>query len=68
MHRRIGDRCRRGENVCTVHASDEKSAARAAGEILSALTFSAAPCPPSRLIWDVVDENGVRKPGEDELG
>ncbi len=64
MRRRIGDRCRRGESVCTVHAADEKSARRAAGEILDALTFSPEMCPPSRLIWDVVDADGVRKPGK----
>ena len=67
MNRRIGDRCRRGESVCTVHAATPESAERAAGEILGALTFSDAPCPPAVLIRDVVDENGVRKPEEDAL-
>ncbi len=67
MKKRIGDFCRRGESLCAVHAADEASALRAEKEILEALTFTAEKCPPSRLIRDVVDENGVRRIGEDQL-
>ncbi len=63
MRRRIGDPCRRGESICTLHAADEGSAVRAEREILDALSFSEAPCPPSVFLRDVADENGVRSIG-----
>ncbi len=59
IHRRIGDRCRKGEPLFTLHARTPESADRAEGELLSALSFSEASCPKARLIWDIVDENGV---------
>ena len=68
MLKRIGDRVSRGESLCTVHARTRESALRAEKEILSALSFSDRPCPKARLLYDVVDENGVRSyPPEKDL-
>lgn len=59
MKKRIGDFCRAGEEVCVLHARTMESARRAADDVYAALRFSDAPCDKARLIWDVVDENGV---------
>ena len=68
MHKRIGDRACRGESLCTVHARTEESAKQAEKEILDALTFSDLPCPKARLLYDLVDENGIRYfTAEDDL-
>ncbi len=66
MNRRIGDRCSRGDSLCTLHAADENSALRAEKEILAALRFSDSPCPPAALIRCVVDKNGVHRIQRDE--
>ena len=59
MNRRIGDRCRKGDALCTLHARTEESALLAEREILSALFFSDRACERTRLIRYVVDESGV---------
>ncbi len=59
MNKRIGSRVEKGDVLCTLHTRDEVSAAEAEKNILSALTFSPAPVPPTRLIWALVDETGV---------
>ncbi len=60
MHKRIGDFCRKGDTLCTLHASGEESALRAAEEILGALSFGAEETRRPNLIDYVVDENGTR--------
>lgn len=59
MEKRIGDECRAGENVCTLHARTPESAEEARERILAALTFSDEPCPRAQLLYDLVDAKGV---------
>ena len=66
MNKRIGDRVRAGESLITVHARTWESARAAEKELLAALTFSDAPCPKARLLYDVVDEKGIH-PCEEDL-
>ncbi|MBQ8137648.1 MAG: thymidine phosphorylase [Clostridia bacterium] len=65
MNKRIGESVQKGESLITVHARSEESALAAEKELLAALTFSDAPCPKARLLYDVVDEDGVHPCTED---
>ena len=60
MRKRIGDFCRKGEALCTLHASGEESADRAGEEVLRALTFGPEETRRPDLISYVVDVNGTR--------
>lgn len=59
MEKRIGDKCAKGENVCTLHARTMENALETRERILSALTFSKEPCEKAKLLYDLVDANGV---------
>ena len=59
MEKRIGDKVAKGENICTLHARSEESARETKERILSALTFSNTPCEKARLLFDLVDTQGV---------
>ena len=60
LHKRIGDPVSKGDLLFTLHARNEKDAADARQRIEDALTFSPAPVAPSRLIYALVDQNGVQ--------
>lgn len=61
MKKRIGDRVEKGEEIAILHASGTVSADEAEKNILAALSLSPVPVPPSRLIYALVDENGVQE-------
>ncbi len=61
LHRRIGDRCVRGESLCTVFASDPAKARKAEKEIRDALRFSQEACGRAKIIYDTVEADGTRK-------
>ncbi len=65
LHKRIGDRCVRGESLCTVFASDCQKARKAEKEIREALRFSQDPCGAARVIYDTVTANGTEKIEDD---
>ncbi|MBO2516847.1 MAG: thymidine phosphorylase [Clostridiales bacterium] len=61
MKKRIGDRVKKGDVLCTLHARTEESAAEARDGVLGALRLQDAPCPPAPLILALVTPEGVRR-------
>lgn len=59
MEKRIGDFCRAGETVCTLHARTLDGAAQAEKRVRAALTMGFEPCGKARLLYALVDTNGV---------
>ena len=43
LHKKVGDAVRAGESIATIHASDGRRAAEAAGKLLECYAFSGAP-------------------------
>ena len=59
MEKRIGDKVKTGDVLCTLHARTEESARETEARILSALTFAKEPAPRTRLLYALVTPQGV---------
>lgn len=54
VHRKVGDRLKRGEPLFTVHANDERKAEAAADQVLQAHTFSRSVVEPLPLFYRTI--------------
>ena len=61
MKKRIGDFIRPGDEICTLHARTEASAAETEQRIAAALTLSPDPAPKARLLYALVTPQGVKQ-------
>ena len=61
MKKRIGDFIRPGDEICTLHARSEASAAETEQRIAAALTLSPDPAPKARLLYALVTPQGVKQ-------
>ena len=59
MEKRIGDRIRKGDVLCTLHVRDAESAREAGERILAAMQFSPDPAPRARLLYALITQRGV---------
>ena len=59
MEKRMGDRVKAGDVVCTLYAASEQNAKETEERILSALEFTKAPAPRARLLYALVTPQGV---------
>ena len=61
MKKRIGDFIRPGDEICTLHARTEASAAETEQRIAAALPLSPDPAPKARLLYALVTPQGVKQ-------
>lgn len=54
VHRKVGDRVRKGDAIATVYSSDEKKLESAAAKLLDAYEFSQEETEPLRLIHEII--------------
>ena len=59
MEKRIGDRVKKGDIICTLHARSEESAEITEEKIRAALSFTVSPVPSARLLHALVTPQGV---------
>ncbi len=59
LHKRVGDFVHKRDALATIHASDMAKAQQAAQEILQAIPLVDKEVPKTKLVYAIIDENGV---------